>query len=1376
MRWMLLSLLMSLPLLVHAVEYKSLPMNLFYRDIPYVNTNSYDVLKDKQGYYWFATPSGLVRYDGNASVRYFGEKGQPLHAWPFSRILESEQSLWVGSAGRGLIRINLHDFTYHAFPYNSDSPPSTSLSDSYVIALSQDDHFGIRVSTLNGLNLIDPKTNRVRRYYLPKGLSSSPVANGVRTVAALSNNLLLCATYEHGFQVLDVEKAKFTPADKFFGSAVNKELGFLLSLNRGVVHQSDSENLIVSVGSIAYEINRQAEVINKIDLNELSESVKGLTIGKIKPGKDGALWLMTDSSKLYRWSKDRRLVVEGQFDKNNSDLGSPNNLYSSDDGSLVLSYLNSSPKFWNPIDESKTVIKLSDLDEEIGSYLPLYAAVDDSSLWLSGDNKIAKISEQGVLEKLITSPAPLYNLVPQENDLHYVQTYSGTYQLNENSKEFAVLSTEYPSNLELMEEGELWLSTISGILRVDASGHKQRYLNEEKISVYDSALAKGPDGNVWLYGRGFLYIFDQTTNQFIKLNNNKLDFGVTDVIYPTREGIFLLGDGFGKIDITSKNLNNVPRNVDLRYILNSAKIERPVCDVDGCWLIDREDSSLYHYQFLSEQLKRFERASGFPTSADVNTLAIHNDRLLLSEPGKLSFIDKPLAYAKKPAKTQLHHVVLFNNSDQNDVVLDLTQSLSLQPDNSALRFAFGDMAFHQVNSEKSRYRLLGLSEKWITTSNNEATFAGLAPGHYEFQVKGINDFNSAYTIGLEVVPVWWQSWPAIMVYVVIVLLLALLFAYLLWDKYRLKLQAQRQIMEYAEGIENVDQGICILSLEGNVISANRSFQKFVDYRETQGLPFADFICTAKNENSFVALWRRAVNGEKVDGSVFLKSSSGSGLPVECSISKIGQPVDGGPSRYIVLVRDISERLEHQNNLERLANVDSLTGLPNRHFLKTYLRKKLQSADVKDSAKIAVVFMDVDRFKNINDSLSHYFGDLLLIELAKRLSAALDESEMIARLGGDEFVVCKVGKSATWVDADGLAKRILAQVDSPIVVDDKDLYISLSLGIAIFPDNGTSIDHLLRDADVAMYSVKAKGGNDFAYYTDRMNEKSLVALKLESDLRKALSEDEFAISYQPKVCLHTGELRGLEALIRWDNPNSGVTMPGLFIDAAERTGIIIKIGFLVLHKVCNDLAQWKKRHQLAPAVAVNVSPLQLLQPNFVEEVIAIMQQYDFNSKLIEFEITEGMVMENMEGCIKQVSVLRNLGHKISVDDFGTGYSSLSYLKKLPIDVLKIDQSFVRGMLEDEDQRSIVKTILALATNLRLSVVAEGIETEQVRDALKEMGCAVGQGYFYAKPIRFDQPILIEILKQGRIIKADQRPLIVAKSTVNHPDQIKSDRKK
>ena len=468
-----------------------------------------------------------------------------------------------------------------------------------------------------------------------------------------------------------------------------------------------------------------------------------------------------------------------------------------------------------------------------------------------------------------------------------------------------------------------------------------------------------------------------------------------------------------------------------------------------------------------------------------------------------------------------------------------------------------------------------------------------------------------------------------------------------------------------------------------------------------------------------------------NGELEVSHKSGNHFPAGTRINRVDDPQSGAPAHYVWILADITERKQAEDRMRHIAQTDALTGLPNRMALLLRLAQLLPEAR-RHNWKVAMMFLDLDRFKTINDTLGHQVGDELLREVACRLSKLVRETDFVARLGGDEFVIILPGIN-TPADAATIASKVTAALSTPIEANGHELHTSPSIGISIFPDDGVDGDTILKNADTAMYHAKAAGRNNYQFFAEDMNRSAAERLNIERKLRHAIARNELSLDFQPQFNAGDRAPIGVEALVRWHHPSEGLISPARFIPVAEETGLIVDIGEWVLTTACLEMARWINAGIKPMRMAVNVSALQLRRRDFCETVANALTTSGLPPELLELEITESSVMENPQEAILILERLGRMGVTLAIDDFGTGYSSLAYLKLFPIDHLKIDRSFVADIEHDLNDRAIAFGTIALAHSLGLKVIAEGVETEDQFDLLRANGCDEVQGYLLSRPL-------------------------------------------
>ena len=574
----------------------------------------------------------------------------------------------------------------------------------------------------------------------------------------------------------------------------------------------------------------------------------------------------------------------------------------------------------------------------------------------------------------------------------------------------------------------------------------------------------------------------------------------------------------------------------------------------------------------------------------------------------------------------------------------------------------------------------------------------------------------------------------------------------------LRYAVERKTMEEALFVEKeraqvtlncIGDAVICTDITGNINFLNLVAEKMTGWtrQEAAGRPMAEVfrILDALSHQTTPDPMEIAVEQNRtvhIPANCVLVRRDGFETAIEDSVAPIHDR-EGQAMGAVIVFRDVSAARAMALQMTHSAQHDFLTGLPNRMLVEDRIAQSIILAG-RHLAKLAVLFLDLDGFKHINDSLGHAIGDKLLKSVAGRLVDCVRASDTVSRQGGDEFVVL-LSEVVQADDAAISARRILMMLTAPHSIDGRDLHVTASIGVSVYPDDGLDAETLIKNADTAMYQAKENGRQGYQFFKPTMNVRAVERQSIEESLRRALERQEFTLHYQPKINLKTGAITGAEALIRWTHPTQGPIPPGKFIPVAEDCGLILRIGNWALHEACKQARIWENAGLPAATMAVNISAMEFRDDHFLEGVFAILRETGLDPRSLELELTEGVLMKRAESTETILETLRASGVRLAIDDFGTGYSSLSYLRKFPIDALKIDQSFIRQITTAPDDTTIVTAMISMGRSLKLRVVAEGVETQEELAFLQTHQCDEAQGYYFSRPVPPDQ--FASLLKAG-----------------------------
>jgi diguanylate cyclase (GGDEF)-like protein/PAS domain S-box-containing protein len=531
--------------------------------------------------------------------------------------------------------------------------------------------------------------------------------------------------------------------------------------------------------------------------------------------------------------------------------------------------------------------------------------------------------------------------------------------------------------------------------------------------------------------------------------------------------------------------------------------------------------------------------------------------------------------------------------------------------------------------------------------------------------------------------------------------------------------------------DSVKDGIFLTEIDGTIINVNMAFIEITGFDKNEILGKSPSIMKSEKHSDlfYKEMWQRLEKRGEWKGEIWNKRKNGEIYPAFISISSIKDEKERFLN-YIAILEDLTTVKESENSIEKLSNFDLLTGFPNQILFKDRLEQAIIHGR-KHGDMFTILQIDIDNFKLINDSFGYTTGDLLIKKAAERINKRVGEFDTISRISGDEFIII-IQELKKIEEAAIIAQNLINDFKSPFEIEEKEIFVTVSIGITVYPEDGEESEKLMKNSNAALRYSKNQGRSNYQFYSQELNRESFERLEMESALRHAMEKEEFILYYQPQVDIENGNIIGMEALIRWEHPYLGMISPAKFIPVAEETGIIVDLGEWVLYTACMQNKLWQEQGYKKINVSVNLSPLQIKQPDIIEVIKKILETTELSPEYLELEITEGVLMSHSDEILKKIEKIKSLGIKIAIDDFGTGYSSLSYLKKFPMDKLKIDQCFVRD-IPDNDNGAIAKVVIGLAKSLNMKVIAEGVETKEQVEFLKKNGCEEIQGYYYGRPM-------------------------------------------
>ena len=1441
---------------------------------------------------WFTTYEGLSRFDGYEFKNYRHSKKDP-HSLPNNLaknlLIDTQGHLWVATLN-GLAKYNpLKD---NFINYNKGNSELNS-NEIFTLALNHDGK--LLVSTAENLYIYNPLDDS----FMPFTVEGKSLPADIKVIFSEPDKTWL-GTLANGIFILEHASNTLFSLKKTNPWNLKIPANYLFDLKK----IDDNYWLGTDVG--AYVVNAKLTSVKHLH-TQSTPSITGNLIRSILQNHDGNIWLGTTTGISILSSKNQHLFSYDTQNSMNFGLDSSNilSLYKDSNDSIWLGTFAGGLYRYNADGSEiklfhKAPIEMTEATEATESSQPtglsgniIWGISEDTKgkIWIGTQfNGLSQLDPKSYVFRTFLSDFEhsIWDIEVDELNRIWVASSGGLFIYKQSSDdELTLVNTLYPGIvIEKLDYffGRMWVDTFDG--KVNWIDPKNLQINEIDLAGnsinYIQPLYVDLDKNLWLSTNLGMVLYN-LDSKILKQLVIELETSVRHFtsFIEVDDGYWLssLRQGMIKLD---KSTYRVTKKINDENGLASNQILKSIKFKDSLWIsyvyggIDeislKTGKVLQNIASARLGYNELNEGSGLLSTAG-RIFFGGTDGLLMFSPDKLSLktkeqqvIESQLQKSKVPTITQLR---LFNlpvsvHSDNSPLLeaIHLSNSIDLPNESNMLSLKFAQL--NPVNPEavKYRYRLLGLSEKWIETdaeSLRRAQFSYLDFGSYELLVQSktpLADWSEPKSLRINIAPPMWLKPNALMLYAILsILIMVYAFKQIrsrnairrsileneerlkltlwssgdeLWDwdiylgqvfrsntwgtldfpqddirvnssyeanihpndiqrvqqslkahlsektehyetTYRAKTykgewlwvldrgkvvardnnhqpqrmtgtlknishskEAEEQLKLFKRSIETISDGVFITDTSFKFISVNNSYCKYTG--ETREQALASYLRFHQYPGAFTEEVKKSLQQKgNWFGEVESRRGAGEKYEMDLNIDAITDE-DGKISHYVGVFSDITSRKVTEKELLKLSNTDLLTDLPNRSFFQAS-----HSNIVRKDTQHALICLDMDNFKKINDSLGHQTGDVLIIQIAKRLQKIAGTQATCYRLGGDEFSML-IDNSTDIHHITHFAQTILDSMARPFIMNKQEFVLGASLGISFYPEDGRTPQELLKNADTAMYFAKNAGGNKYQFFSGEMNQNAVRQLQIENLIRHGLKEDLFTVFYQPKVDIASGKLVSMEALVRYEHPEKGLVSPAQFIPLAEQTGQIIEIGEVVLKKACEDTKRWVDAGLFTGRVAVNIAARQFEIPDLDEQIMSILQKSGLSALHLECEITEGTLMQSPENALRMMQRLRERGIHLALDDFGTGYSSLAYLKRFPINTLKIDKAFIDDIATSAEDRHMAKAIITIAHNLGLKVVAEGVEHENQLSILRRYKCEMLQGYLYSKPlnaVRFER---------------------------------------
>ena len=1365
-----------------------------------VNT-IYDLEKDPLGGVWAATNNGLYFYDANYTVgAHYLHRLKEKTSTYYRALMHDEVvgKLWVGTTAGELLYLDL----VNGSELKSATPNKNNLG--YIVGIEKlGDNKLLIASFDNGLFSFDVETMHFTKIDLNKSQSGITGKVAIRTIEKISDNEYWLGSDDNGVLVFHPEsnqvKAYKTMRSKDFGLPNSNQVHNIFVDRSGLIWVGTSKYL--------NKVNPNAIKFNNYKHDPASpHSITGDLIYSIYKDSQDRLWIGTggEGFSVSKGEDPEKFLSYTELGIENNSILSVFAFIEDSDSRILIGHSEGLLGLDANLEQLNN-FSITKNGKPYNSAIREFLSTDEG-IWIASKDGVGFLND-GIYGDIreISNAEPLKNavnvLLEKDSDSLWVGTDKGLWIVDKKSRSI-VESTSFNAALEelsdesildllITKDKKLWIGTLgSGLKWIDLANPQTGSLSTDQGFHNDTiySITEGSEGELWLGTGNGLIRLEIADNKWAVFNSNSdgqpiKEFNGNSSHVDNDGNIYLGGtNGFILFDPSAYIEDPVPPEAALTKfrILNQkdvgfgqgSRLDKPINLAEELTLRNRDNAFTFEFAALQmaypEKNKYKYMLSGFDenwisvddhyrratyTNLDAGSYMFNvkaaNKDLVWGPERKIRVTILPSKWAS-PLAIVLY--VLFATSfvlliayllwsryserklaEQKVMQSEERLKLSLwgsgdelwdwEIDSGALHLANEwDMEFPR-DGKRSGYSLANTNIHPNDLPHVKSAIDSHLDGkteHYEtaYRVSGRRgDWVWVLDRG-KIVSRDEHSKPVRM-------------AGTLKNITDIK-SAEEQLRIIVKSFEHISDAVWILDTEFRYVAINKAFSRVTGYGESEiiGKPIKMPDTQSNKEGLLERIKTSLEKDGQWKGELHAARKNGEIYPIELSIDLV-RDSDSEITHFVGVFSDITFRKKAEQELRRLASFDHLTGLPNRTLFKERLEHAIVSS-ARNFSRHALLFIDLDNFKRVNDSLGHSIGDELLATVARVLKNSVRAEDTVARLGGDEFTIL-IEEIKDWRTPAKIAQKILDELAVPLKLTSHEVVVTPSVGIVIYPEDGARAEELMRNSDTAMYHAKSKGKNNYQFFTKQMNVQAKLRLELENEMRIGLDNDEFILYYQPKICLKSGVISGLEALVRWQNPRRGLMFPDEFIYLAEETGFITKLGETVMKKACEQLKNWQDKGVFGGHVAVNLSAMQFYNEKLVDTVDSILADTQIEPEMLELEITEGMVMHNMARAIEQMKALRARKIRLALDDFGVGYSSLSNLKDFPLNSLKIDRTFIWDIAESERELNMVAAIVNLAHNLSLSVVAEGVETDAQLACLQEMNCEEVQGFIYSEPL-------------------------------------------